>query len=189
MAAPSACSGCQRDFNKAVPRQSLTLPAGIATVPDVQSWGWREYGVRDGLCRNPRMISLSIHPYITDVLHVIDGAMTVSVAGAEHKLEPSDTCAVPNHEAVLFDNSHSREAVYVFVVDDAPLHRKLGIYEKWPKELSDLMHVKEGDTLHAVVDANGGVRITPFDPHFEDALKAFERTRRKYRNALKELAK
>lgn len=66
------------------------------------------------------------------VLHVIDGAMTVSVAGAEHTLEPSDTCAVPNHEAVLFDNSHSREAAYVFVVDDAPLHRKLGIYETWP---------------------------------------------------------
>ncbi len=58
-----------------------------------------------------------------------------------------------------------------------------------PKELSDLMHVKEGDTLHAVVDANGGVRITPYDPHFEDAMKAFEHTRRKYRNALKELAK
>ena len=36
---------------------------------------------------------------------------------------------------------------------------------------------------------HGGVRITPFDPHFEDALNAFERTRRKYRNALKELAK
>jgi len=58
-----------------------------------------------------------------------------------------------------------------------------------PKELSDLMRVKEGDTLHAVVDGNGGVRITPFDPNFEDALKAFERTRRKYRNALRELAK
>jgi putative addiction module antidote len=57
------------------------------------------------------------------------------------------------------------------------------------KELSDPMHVKEGDALHAVVDANGGVRITLFDPHFDDALKAFERTRRRYRNALKELAK
>lgn len=58
-----------------------------------------------------------------------------------------------------------------------------------PKELSERMHVKEGDTLHVVVGENGGVRITPFDPHFEDALNAFERTRRKYRNALKELAK
>jgi gentisate 1,2-dioxygenase len=67
------------------------------------------------------------------VLQVIDGAMTVSVAGAEAaRSNRTDTCAVPNHEAVLFDNSHSREAAYVFVVDDAPLHRKLGIYETWP---------------------------------------------------------
>jgi putative addiction module antidote len=58
-----------------------------------------------------------------------------------------------------------------------------------PKELSDLLHVQEGDTLHAVIDADGGVRITPYDPQFEDAMKAFERTRRKYRNALRELAK
>lgn len=48
---------------------------------------------------------------------------------------------------------------------------------------------KQGDTLHVVGDENGGVRITPFDPHFEDALNAFERTRRKHRNALNELAK
>ena len=58
-----------------------------------------------------------------------------------------------------------------------------------PKELSDLLHVKEGDTLHAVIDPQGGVRLTPFDPQFEAAIAAFEQTRRKYRNALKELAK
>jgi len=29
-----------------------------------------------------------------------------------------------------------------------------------PKEVSERMHTKEGDTLHAVVDENGGVRIT-----------------------------
>lgn len=49
--------------------------------------------------------------------------------------------------------------------------------------------MKEGDTLHAIVDPEGGVRLTPFDPQFEAAMAAFERTRRKYRNALKELAK
>jgi len=34
-----------------------------------------------------------------------------------------------------------------------------------------------------------GIQITPYDPQFEAAMKAFEYTRRKYRNALKELAK
>ena len=58
-----------------------------------------------------------------------------------------------------------------------------------PKEMADLLHVKEGDTLHAVVDPQGGVRLTPFDPQFEAAMSAFEQTRRKYRNALRELAK
>jgi putative addiction module antidote len=58
-----------------------------------------------------------------------------------------------------------------------------------PKELSDLLHVKEGDTLHAVIDPQGGVRLTPFDTQFEAAMAAFEQTRRSYRNALRELAK
>ncbi len=58
-----------------------------------------------------------------------------------------------------------------------------------PKELSDLLHVKEGDTLHAVTDPQGGVRLTPFDPQFEAAIAAFEQTRRKYRKALRALAK
>ena len=63
------------------------------------------------------------------VLHVIEGAVTVGIAGTTHALETSDTCAVPNHESVVFDNVHSRAPAFVFMVDDAPLHRKLGIYE------------------------------------------------------------
>lgn len=58
-----------------------------------------------------------------------------------------------------------------------------------PKEVSDALHVKEGDELHAVVEPGGGVRLTPYDPAFESSMKAFERTRKKYRNALRELAK
>lgn len=58
-----------------------------------------------------------------------------------------------------------------------------------PKELSEQLHLKEGDSMHAVVEAGGEMRLTPYDPNFEEVLKAFERTRRKYRNALRELAK
>jgi len=39
------------DFNKPVPRQYVTSPAGVATVPDVQNWGWHEYGMRVGIWR------------------------------------------------------------------------------------------------------------------------------------------
>jgi putative addiction module antidote len=56
-----------------------------------------------------------------------------------------------------------------------------------PKEVAERLHVGEGDTLHIVTDADGA-RLTPFDQDFDAALKAFEQTRRKYRNALRALA-
>jgi putative addiction module antidote len=57
-----------------------------------------------------------------------------------------------------------------------------------PKEVADQLHLAEGDTLHVVTDANGA-HLTPFDPGFDAAMTAFEETRRKYRNALRSLAK
>jgi putative addiction module antidote len=57
-----------------------------------------------------------------------------------------------------------------------------------PKEVAEHLHVREGDELHVVPDAEGA-RLTPYDPKFEASMKAFERTRRKYRNALHALAK
>lgn len=57
-----------------------------------------------------------------------------------------------------------------------------------PKEVADKLHVAEGDTLHVVTDADGA-RLLPYDPGFDAAMKAFNQTRRKYRNALRTLAK
>ena len=57
-----------------------------------------------------------------------------------------------------------------------------------PKEVADQLHVGEGDTLHLITDANGA-HLTPFDPDFDAAMNAFKKTRRKYRNALRTLAK
>jgi antitoxin MazE len=58
-----------------------------------------------------------------------------------------------------------------------------------PKAMFDHLRVKEGDTLHVVLEPGGGLRISPFDPAFEATVKALDRTRNKYRNALRELAK
>jgi putative addiction module antidote len=58
-----------------------------------------------------------------------------------------------------------------------------------PKEIAEKIRVKEGDELHLTVDADGGLKLTPYDPKFEASMKAFERTRKKYRHALRELAK
>jgi putative addiction module antidote len=58
-----------------------------------------------------------------------------------------------------------------------------------PKELAEQIHVKEGDELHVSLDADGGLRLTPYDPGFAASMKAFDRTRKRYRNALRELGK
>jgi putative addiction module antidote len=57
-----------------------------------------------------------------------------------------------------------------------------------PKEVLAELRVAEGDNL-ILTEAPDGYRVTPYDPEFAESLSAFERTRRKYRNALRELAK
>ena len=57
-----------------------------------------------------------------------------------------------------------------------------------PKEELKRMNVNEGDELYGVADVRG-LYLTPLDPDFARKVKAFERTRKRYRNALNELAK
>ena len=57
-----------------------------------------------------------------------------------------------------------------------------------PKEILDKLHLTEGDQVYASAN-NNGLQLTPYDPDFDAAMEAFSRTRRKYRNALRKLAK
>ncbi len=56
-----------------------------------------------------------------------------------------------------------------------------------PKEALALLRVEDGDTL-LLTESPEGFLVTPYDREFADSLEAFERTRRKYRNALRTLA-
>ena len=56
-----------------------------------------------------------------------------------------------------------------------------------PKDELDRMNMAEGDELYGVADGQG-IYLQPYDPDFQQKLKAFERTRKRYRNALRELA-
>ncbi len=58
----------------------------------------------------------------------------------------------------------------------------------FPKELTDQMNLQDGDELF-VVKTERGYLLTDYDPHFEQAMEADEVLNRKYRNALRELAK
>lgn len=67
--------------------------------------------------------------------------------------------------------------------------RKMGgsIGTTLPKEMVDRLHIEEGDEL-TVIETGRGLLITPYDPDFDEAMDAYERGARKYRNALRELA-
>lgn len=57
-----------------------------------------------------------------------------------------------------------------------------------PKEELSRMNLKEGDELFGLPEGDG-LRLQARDPSFERKMKAFENTRRQFRNALRELAK
>ena len=56
-----------------------------------------------------------------------------------------------------------------------------------PKEALARLRVQEGDNL-VLTESKEGFLITPYDETFVDAMKAYQETRRRYRNALRELA-
>jgi putative addiction module antidote len=57
-----------------------------------------------------------------------------------------------------------------------------------PKEALATLRVKEGDTL-TVTEAPHGLNLTASDPEFAKTMLVFESLSRRYRNALRELAK
>ena len=63
------------------------------------------------------------------VLHVVEGSGSAQVDDARHTFEEADTLAIPTHAELSLSNASAKEPAFIFMVDDAPLHRKLGIYE------------------------------------------------------------
>ncbi len=57
-----------------------------------------------------------------------------------------------------------------------------------PKEYMERLQLQEGDRAF-VTETPEGILITPYDPDFAKAMKIYQRGARKYRDALKELAK
>lgn len=57
-----------------------------------------------------------------------------------------------------------------------------------PKSMLERFHLEAGDTVN-VVETREGLLITPFDPDFADAMAAYGRGARKFRNALRQLSR
>lgn len=57
-----------------------------------------------------------------------------------------------------------------------------------PKEMADRLSLAPGDRVLAI-ETERGILLTPYDPTVERALAIAAQMARKYRNALRELAK
>jgi putative addiction module antidote len=57
-----------------------------------------------------------------------------------------------------------------------------------PKDMAARLHLGAGDRVFAV-ETERGILLTPYEPAVEEALAIAGRAARKYRNALRELAK
>jgi gentisate 1,2-dioxygenase len=67
------------------------------------------------------------------VYHTIEGACEIS--GEELPTMPlseADTCVVPGYTKAEIRNTSLSAPAFVFIADEAPLHRKLGVYEVRP---------------------------------------------------------
>ena len=57
-----------------------------------------------------------------------------------------------------------------------------------PREVLAHLNLREGDTM-TLTEAQDGVRLTASNPQFAKSMTVFESLNRRYRNALRELAR
>ncbi|EKO15532.1 MULTISPECIES: AbrB/MazE/SpoVT family DNA-binding domain-containing protein [Leptospira] len=57
-----------------------------------------------------------------------------------------------------------------------------------PKALLEKYNFHEGDTVF-LLETESGILLSPYDPDFEEAMDIYQKGSKKYRNALRELAK
>jgi gentisate 1,2-dioxygenase len=63
------------------------------------------------------------------VFHQIEGGSEVSVADSVFTLGEADTCCAPGYTPVTLKNRSADQAAFIFIADETPLHKKLGVYE------------------------------------------------------------
>jgi gentisate 1,2-dioxygenase len=63
------------------------------------------------------------------VFHVIEGAASVQVEEQRFHLAEADTCCAPGYSAVTLANPSADAPACLFVADETPLHKKLGVFE------------------------------------------------------------
>jgi gentisate 1,2-dioxygenase len=63
------------------------------------------------------------------VFHVIEGSTSITAQASCFVLGEADTCCIPGYVPISLVNASATEPAFVFMADDAPLQKKLGVYE------------------------------------------------------------
>jgi gentisate 1,2-dioxygenase len=63
------------------------------------------------------------------VFHLIEGAVAIDVDAVHFDLAEADTCCAPGYVPITLRNARADQPAFIFMADEAPLHRKLGVYE------------------------------------------------------------
>ena len=58
-----------------------------------------------------------------------DSAVQAQIVNSTFTLAEADTCCAPGYTAVTLKNLSADQPAFVFMADESPLHRKLGVYE------------------------------------------------------------
>lgn len=63
------------------------------------------------------------------VFHLIEGSAEVAIDASSFSLQDADTCCAPGYADITLRNGLSTRPSFLFIADESPLHRKLGVYE------------------------------------------------------------
>lgn len=95
----------------------------------------------------------------------------------------------------MFVTTNVITLVITFGIEDPPMTKQTTIRAignsagtTIPKPMLERYHLSEGDTVH-LVETEEGILITPFDPAFDEAMAIYAEGAKRYRNAMRELAK
>ena len=65
------------------------------------------------------------------VTHVVEGHGSCEIDDSDFDWNPHDMTVIPPHASCTLRNHSSSSPAFLFIVDDAPLHRKLGFYREY----------------------------------------------------------
>ena len=63
------------------------------------------------------------------VMHQIEGSTEVTIENSQFSLAEADTCCAPGYTAVTLQNRATDQPAFLFLADESPLHKKLGVFE------------------------------------------------------------